>query len=76
MGDKLVAEMAKVNVNQSSVFESDDKPIIALDFGTTFSGIAYCFPSQRDSKVVAIIEWPGEDMSIPRRAFLSSTPPT
>jgi hypothetical protein len=42
-----------------AVFQADEKLIIALDFGTTFSGIAYCFVNQRDAKVVAIMDWPG-----------------
>jgi hypothetical protein len=33
--------------------------IIALDFGTTYSGVAYCFTNQRDPKPTAILEWPG-----------------
>ncbi|KAK3291635.1 uncharacterized protein B0H64DRAFT_427150 [Chaetomium fimeti] len=41
--------------------ESEEKLIIALDFGTTFSGIAYCFANQRDTKVAAILDWPGAE---------------
>ena len=49
------------------VYESEEKLIIALDFGTTFSGIAYCFANQRDSNVTAIHEWPGaEGESVPK----------
>ncbi|KAH6633887.1 putative hsp70 protein [Chaetomium sp. MPI-SDFR-AT-0129] len=44
-----------------TAYESDEKLIIALDFGTTFSGIAYCFANQRDTKVVAILDWPGAE---------------
>ncbi|KAK1827959.1 hypothetical protein QBC39DRAFT_375120 [Podospora conica] len=36
----------------------EDKLVIALDFGTTFSGIAYSFKDQKDPKVVAITNWP------------------
>jgi hypothetical protein len=39
---------------------TDDKLIIALDFGTTYSGIAYCFTNQRDSTPISIKNWPGE----------------
>ncbi|KAK3343434.1 Hsp70 family protein-like protein [Lasiosphaeria hispida] len=42
-------------------WESDEKLIIALDFGTTFSGIAYCFANQRDAKVAAVVDWPGAE---------------
>lgn len=39
--------------------QPEDKLIIALDFGTTFSGIAYSFKGQQHPKVVAITNWPG-----------------
>ncbi|KAH6658942.1 putative hsp70 protein [Truncatella angustata] len=42
-------------------YDTDEKLVIALDFGTTFSGIAFCFPNQRDTKVAAIMEWPGTE---------------
>ncbi|KAL6900333.1 hypothetical protein GGI43DRAFT_383813 [Trichoderma evansii] len=37
----------------------DDRLIIAVDFGTTYSGIAYCFADQRDSSPIPIDNWPG-----------------
>lgn len=40
-------------------FEAEERVIIALDFGTTFSGIAYCFPNKGSSKVGTVINWPG-----------------
>ncbi|KAK2691598.1 hypothetical protein QWA68_007810 [Fusarium oxysporum] len=40
---------------------SDDKLIIALDFGTTYSGIAYCFTNQRDCTPISIKNWPGAE---------------
>ncbi|EXK29750.1 hypothetical protein FOXG_11731 [Fusarium oxysporum f. sp. lycopersici 4287] len=40
---------------------SEDKLIIALDFGTTYSGIAYCFTNQRDCTPVSIKNWPGAE---------------
>jgi molecular chaperone DnaK (HSP70) len=48
-------------MNRLGVCESDEKLVIALDFGTTFSGIAFCFPNQRDAKAVAIVDWPGAE---------------
>ncbi|KAG5935630.1 hypothetical protein E4U59_005507 [Claviceps monticola] len=39
--------------------EREEKLIIALDFGTTYSGVAYCFANQIDAKPVAIMNWPG-----------------
>ncbi|KAK0620644.1 putative hsp70 protein [Immersiella caudata] len=35
--------------------------VIALDFGTTYSGVAYCFANQRNTEVVAITNWPGAE---------------
>ncbi|KAH7157318.1 hypothetical protein B0J13DRAFT_592817 [Dactylonectria estremocensis] len=40
---------------------SMDKLIIALDFGTTYSGIAYCFTNQRDCTPISIKNWPGAE---------------
>lgn len=38
---------------------TDEILIIALDFGTTYSGVAYCFANKRDPKPAAILDWPG-----------------
>jgi hypothetical protein len=40
-------------------YESEERVIIALDFGTTFSGISYSFPNAPHSKVVTVVDWPG-----------------
>ncbi|KAH8127859.1 hypothetical protein LI328DRAFT_154282 [Trichoderma asperelloides] len=37
----------------------DSRLIIAVDFGTTYSGIAYCFANQRNSSPIPIDNWPG-----------------
>ncbi|KIX02411.1 uncharacterized protein Z518_08352 [Rhinocladiella mackenziei CBS 650.93] len=42
-----------------AVFESDDQIIIALDFGTTFSGIAYAFKTDSKPELVSVLDWPG-----------------
>jgi molecular chaperone DnaK (HSP70) len=47
--------------------EPEERVIIALDFGTTYSGIAYCFPNQENSKVVAVVNWPGQSPKHLRR---------
>ena len=39
--------------------KSIDRLIIGLDFGTTFSGIAYSFAKQGGKKVNAIMDWVG-----------------
>ena len=63
--DEALVELADsfndMNTDAPSPYESDEKLIIALDFGTTFSGIAYCFANQRDTKIVAILDWPGAE---------------
>lgn len=40
---------------------ADDRLIVALDFGTTFSGVAYVYniPGKKPD-VVPVLEWPGE----------------
>lgn len=42
----------------------DDRLIIAVDFGTTYSGIAYCFADQRNSSPIPIDNWPGKLISV------------
>ncbi|ORY15235.1 hypothetical protein BCR34DRAFT_558917 [Clohesyomyces aquaticus] len=44
-----------------STYDAEERVIIALDFGTTFSGIAYCFPNKANSKVATVVNWPGMD---------------
>ena len=57
--EELTKSLHGLTVDEPTSWESDEKLIIALDFGTTFSGIAFCFANQRDSKVAAIVDWPG-----------------
>lgn len=58
-GSQLIEKFKEMTVGDRSAHQSDQKLIIALDFGTTFSGIAYCFANQRDPKVFTIDYWPG-----------------
>ncbi|KAK7697956.1 hypothetical protein SLS64_013043 [Diaporthe eres] len=40
---------------------ADDRLVISLDFGTTFSGVAYAFNTPgKKADIVAIHEWPGK----------------
>lgn len=51
------------NLDHSSTagsFESKDQLVIALDFGTTFSGIAYAFKKEEKPDVVSVLDWPGD----------------
>jgi molecular chaperone DnaK (HSP70) len=48
-------------VNETPIaYECAEKLIIALDFGTTYSGLAYCFPSQANARVATIKNWTGQ----------------
>lgn len=49
----------KKQVKMEAASFSDEKLVIALDFGTTYSGVAFCFPNQSDPKVASIMDWPG-----------------
>lgn len=40
--------------------KNEDQLVDALDFGTTYSGIAYAFANDRKPEVVSIMDWPGE----------------
>lgn len=56
---RLTSKYEEMRVSGQTPNDSDERLIIALDFGTTFSGIAYCFANQRDAKVIPIVDWPG-----------------
>ncbi|KAG6014764.1 hypothetical protein E4U54_004867 [Claviceps lovelessii] len=51
--------MASQSERFCAVVETEEKLIIALDFGTTYSGVAFCFANQTDAKPIAIMNWPG-----------------
>jgi hypothetical protein len=63
MGNFNMDEMAAAlngNNQAPSTYDAEERVIISLDFGTTFSGIAYCFPNKGNSKVATVVNWPGE----------------
>lgn len=51
--------VASLPVDGPDSFEAEERVTIALDFGTTFSGISYCFPNQHIAKVATVVNWPG-----------------
>ena len=51
---RLEEDFAKLNTA-----DSDDQLIIGLDFGTTFSGIAYIFTSVGKTDPISVTDWPG-----------------
>ncbi|KAI5460779.1 hypothetical protein BGZ63DRAFT_414898 [Mariannaea sp. PMI_226] len=57
----------KLRLGSLKLSDEEDKLIIALDFGTTYSGIAYCFTNQRDPTPISIQNWPGaESLDAPK----------
>ncbi|KAJ6788213.1 hypothetical protein PWT90_02178 [Aphanocladium album] len=42
-----------------AVEDARKRLIIGIDFGTTYSGVAYCFPDKRNAKPRAVVNWPG-----------------
>ncbi len=60
MEPQLVRDLANLLSGPTAV-ESEDRIIIALDFGTTFSGIAYAFCNPgKKAEVRSIMDWPGK----------------
>ncbi|KAK7985771.1 hypothetical protein PG988_003393 [Apiospora saccharicola] len=57
MTSSLINELSGLGL---STEESEDRVVIALDFGTTFSGVAYCFnnPGKKPDPQ-CINDWPG-----------------
>ena len=66
-------EMVKRKADRSPSVDSEKKPfktesddprdklIIALDFGTTFSGVAFSFTGQDDPTVASVMDWPDSE---------------
>lgn len=55
--------MAETPAKKGGAVKSESKHqiIIALDFGTTFSGMAYALSNpDKKSEVVPILDWPGK----------------
>lgn len=55
--DKMVEAVKDLKVNQA-----EDQIVIALDFGTTFSGIAYAFAKGGKPDLVSVMDWPGKNV--------------
>ncbi|KAM3079042.1 hypothetical protein ACMFMF_003971 [Clarireedia jacksonii] len=65
MGDSDLYKMDKA-MNELKVHQSDDQLVIALDFGTTFSGIAYAFAKGGKPDLVSVMDWPGLALKQPK----------
>lgn len=48
--------------SEQNPYQSEDQLVIALDFGTTFSGIAYAFPNDDKLDIIPIHDWPGRTL--------------
>ncbi|KEF53944.1 uncharacterized protein A1O9_09739 [Exophiala aquamarina CBS 119918] len=55
----LARQAMEEKMEDLALFEADHQIIIALDFGTTFSGIAYAFKSTSKPELASILDWPG-----------------
>ena len=62
--DELSSSFSDLKSNDASDPGSEERLIIALDFGTTYSGVSYCFANQRDPKISAVLNWPGKSMGL------------
>ena len=58
-------DLGKLNMS-----DSDEQLIIAVDFGTTFSGIAYAFTGSGDTEPISVKTWPDEDRTAPKTPTL------
>ncbi|KAF4627027.1 hypothetical protein G7Y89_g11126 [Cudoniella acicularis] len=47
------------STGQKFSYESEDQLVVALDFGTTFSGITYAFKNDEKPEVISIMDWLG-----------------
>lgn len=46
-------------------YQSKDQIVIALDFGTTFSGIAYALKKDEKPVAICVLDWPGASADSP-----------
>ncbi|OCL00822.1 actin-like ATPase domain-containing protein [Cenococcum geophilum 1.58] len=60
--ERLSETLANINLQDD---DGSDRMVIALDFGTTYSGIAYAF-SSKPEEVHCIQEWPGSSKTVPK----------
>lgn len=58
--DNAFAVQNVASSSATTTLDTKDRIIIALDFGTTYSGVAYCFcNSSGKPDVVPVFDWPG-----------------
>lgn len=57
--EKLSGKFNSMEINSTLKSDLSEILIIGLDFGTTYSGVSYCFANQNDPKPTTIEDWPG-----------------
>ncbi|KFG86767.1 putative hsp70 protein [Metarhizium anisopliae] len=63
----MVRKLKDEQMPRPTLSESDEKLVITLDFGTTYSGVTFCFANQDNTKPAAIMDWPGDHgISVPK----------
>lgn len=60
MGRKSLEEITRGVARMETSHSDSSRLIIGIDFGTTYSGVAYYFTGMRDQKVYAVSNWPGK----------------
>ncbi|KAF2103534.1 hypothetical protein NA57DRAFT_53054 [Rhizodiscina lignyota] len=58
MAKELSKNLSALSIRSILPNENTDRLIIGLDFGTTYSGVAYAFTTRPD-QVYSVTEWPG-----------------
>ncbi|KAF7958371.1 hypothetical protein EAE96_001920 [Botrytis aclada] len=53
-------------------YESEDQIVIAMDFGTTFTGVAYTFVDDENPRVTGVDIWPGFPLKQPKTPTIIS----
>ncbi|KAJ6786294.1 hypothetical protein PWT90_00834 [Aphanocladium album] len=61
MGD---LSLTKVSKDLAHLKIDAKRLVVGIDFGTTYSGLAYCFPGYRDAKPFAVTDWPGSSTKV------------
>ncbi|KAL2757800.1 hypothetical protein ACRALDRAFT_2025514 [Sodiomyces alcalophilus JCM 7366] len=72
MGQQFAPRTAEVEGNSRNKAQL----IVGIDFGTTFSGVAFAFATNNEAKEDIITEWPGAGSYTKQKVGTCSTPPS
>ncbi|KAF7864103.1 hypothetical protein EAF04_007068 [Stromatinia cepivora] len=70
--EKVTTGRLFTSSNEPNAYISEDQILIAIDFGTTYSGIAYACLSDEDPKIVGVNSWPGLELGQPKTPTIVS----